>query len=156
MRISVSTRVPRVHHALLVNCCNQAITLKNPLPRVLSDSSDALRQRRLARSSLGYHSLVDHRMHASIAASLGTLGTFEGSVARLLARKLRRISKEFTATNQKVGSSNLSGRAILSTRCKAFCFGLNRTVVRTVATKSRFYCTNACSSSCSFLSSFSF
>jgi len=39
---------------------------------------------------------------------LGTLGTFEGSVARLLARKLRRISKELTATNQKVGSSNLS------------------------------------------------
>jgi hypothetical protein len=32
-------------------------------------------------------------------------------VARLLARKSRRISKEFTATNQKVGSSNLSGRA---------------------------------------------
>jgi len=29
------------------------------------------------------------------ARGLGTLGTFEGSVARLLARKLRRISKEF-------------------------------------------------------------
>jgi hypothetical protein len=35
-------------------------------------------------------------------------------VARFLARKLRRISKELTATNQKVGSSNLSGRAIYS------------------------------------------
>ena len=45
---------------------------------------------------------------------LGTLGTFEGSVARLSARKLRRISNEVTATNQKVGSSNLSGRAIFS------------------------------------------
>ncbi len=39
------------------------------------------------------------------------VGKFEGSVARLSARKLRRISKELTATNQKVGSSNLSGRA---------------------------------------------
>ena len=48
-------------------------------------------------------------------AGLGTLGTFEGSVARLLARKLRRISNEVTATNQKVGSSNLSGRATSST-----------------------------------------
>jgi uncharacterized repeat protein (TIGR03803 family) len=45
------------------------------------------------------------------------LGTTKGSVARLLARKLRRISKEFTATNQKVGSSNLSGRAILQASC---------------------------------------
>ena len=34
------------------------------------------------------------------ARGLGTLGTFEGSVAGLLARKLRRISKELTATNQ--------------------------------------------------------
>jgi hypothetical protein len=46
----------------------------------------------------------------SLATGLGMLGTFEGSVVRLLARKLRRISKELTATNQKVGSSNLSGR----------------------------------------------
>ena len=45
------------------------------------------------------------------SCSLGTLGTIEGSVARFLARKLRRISNELTATNQKVGSSNLSGRA---------------------------------------------
>jgi len=35
-----------------------------------------------------------------VAAGLGTLGTFEGSVVRLLARKLRRISKELTAMNQ--------------------------------------------------------
>ena len=42
-------------------------------------------------------------MQARLPASLGTLGTFEGSVARFLARKLRRISKELTATNQKVG-----------------------------------------------------
>jgi len=33
------------------------------------------------------------------------LGTTQGLVARPLARKLCRISKEFTATNQKVGSS---------------------------------------------------
>jgi hypothetical protein len=39
----------------------------------------------------------------SLVSGLGTLGTFEGSVARLLARKLRRISKELKATNQKVG-----------------------------------------------------
>jgi len=53
------------------------------------------------------------------ATDLGTLGTFEESVARFLARKLRRISKELTATNQKVGSSNLSGRAILPQCLKA-------------------------------------
>jgi len=52
--------------------------------------------------------------HETVVAGLGILGTFEGSVARFLARKLRRISKELTATNQKVGSSNLSGRAIPS------------------------------------------
>jgi hypothetical protein len=34
------------------------------------------------------------------------LGTTQGLVARPLARKSRRISKEFTATNQKVGCSN--------------------------------------------------
>jgi len=41
------------------------------------------------------------------------LGTTERSVVRRSARKLRRISNEFTATNQKVASSNLSGRTIL-------------------------------------------
>jgi len=59
--------------------------------------------------ALGFCSLsIRKRMTVNLqAAGLGTLGTFEGSVARSLARKLRRISKELTATNQKVGSSNL-------------------------------------------------
>ena len=33
----------------------------------------------------------------TVVAGLGTLGTFEGSVARFLARKLRRISNELTS-----------------------------------------------------------
>ena len=45
-----------------------------------------------------------------LGVGLGTLGTLEGSVARLLARKLRRISKELTATNQKFGAAQLSDR----------------------------------------------
>ena len=52
------------------------------------------------------------RWNFRLGAGLDTLGTFEGSVARLSARKLRRISKELIATSQKVGSSKLSGRAI--------------------------------------------
>ena len=61
--------------------------------------------------------LADHNENFAYRSRyLGTLGTFEGAVARFLARKLRGISKELTATNQKVGSSNLSGRTILPWR----------------------------------------